>query len=285
MHNLATAIDLLRRQLHASWLRLLADLRPELAALATMIRRTLRAWDATDAGAEVLPLQAHRGRTMIYVTEPGHRRSRCRLGCDVLVQSLRSAGHLVTRVRLFQAQADADEQDRSSRATPERVVDHTWLAKPRVVRVRALRADVPRPAGCSSGWASRCRRRSVAGDPLIAFGGQATIAPETLHADFADIIALGDGELTGGRIAEMLAAGAGRLDIMRDLAGEPTSVFPRAESPVPADGESRGLCGGHDREGKTPTIELAQAAPASTPSAVGWAGGTYQAPQDQVKGE
>lgn len=34
-----------------------ADLRPELAALATMIRRTLRAWDAADAGAEVLPLK------------------------------------------------------------------------------------------------------------------------------------------------------------------------------------------------------------------------------------
>lgn len=34
-----------------------ADLRPELAALATMIRRTLRAWDVADAGAEVLPLK------------------------------------------------------------------------------------------------------------------------------------------------------------------------------------------------------------------------------------
>ena len=32
-------------------------LRPELAALATMIRRTLRAWDAADAGAEVLPMK------------------------------------------------------------------------------------------------------------------------------------------------------------------------------------------------------------------------------------
>lgn len=57
MRNLTAAIDLLRRELHASWLRLLADLRPELAALATMIRRTLRAWDAADAGAEVLPLK------------------------------------------------------------------------------------------------------------------------------------------------------------------------------------------------------------------------------------
>ena len=32
-------------------------LRPELAALATMIRRTLRAWDAADAGADVVPLK------------------------------------------------------------------------------------------------------------------------------------------------------------------------------------------------------------------------------------
>lgn len=47
--RLTRALDLAADERHA--------LRPELAALATMIRRTLRAWDAADAGAEVLPLK------------------------------------------------------------------------------------------------------------------------------------------------------------------------------------------------------------------------------------
>ena len=50
---------------HVSPLSSVADLRPELAALAsTMIRQTLRAWDAADAGARCSPLK-RTGRAMI----------------------------------------------------------------------------------------------------------------------------------------------------------------------------------------------------------------------------
>ena len=41
--------------------------------------------------------------SLIYITEPGHTGGVGAIGMRVLVQSLRSAGHDVTRVRLFRA--------------------------------------------------------------------------------------------------------------------------------------------------------------------------------------
>lgn len=223
---------------------------------------------------------------MIYVTEPGHTGGVGAIGMRVLVQSLRSAGHPVTRVRLFKAQADADEQGSLFTRDTERVVDHTWLAKPQAWFVSVLYVRMYldlRDMFERMGVPMRSADRSPS-DPLIAFGGQATIAPEPF-ADFADIIALGDGELTGGRIAEMLAAGAGRLDIMRDLAGEPGFYVPsRGVAPFRR-WESESYTAVTIEEGKTPTIELARGCASKCAFCrIGWAGGTYrEAPQDQVK--
>ena len=224
--------------------------------------------------------------SLIYITEPGHTGGVGAIGMRVLVQSLRSAGHDVTRVRLFKAQSEADEQGSLFARDTEKVVDHTWLAKPAAwfVSVLYVRQYIDlRDMFARVGVPMRTEDRSPS-DPLIAFGGQFSIAPEPL-CDFADIIALGDGELTGGRIADLLAAGAQRLDIMRELAGQPGYYVPSAGVAPFSRWESDTYTAITIEEGKTPTIELARGCASKCAFCrIGWAGGTYrEAPQDQVK--
>lgn len=222
----------------------------------------------------------------IYVTEPGHTGGVGAIGMRVLTQSLRAAGRDTTRVRLFKAQSDADEQGSLFGRDTERVVDHTWLDRPDAwfISVLYVRQYIDlRDMFARIGVAMRTADRSPL-DPLIAFGGQFSIAPEPL-AEFADVIALGDGELTGGRIADLLAAGAGRLDVMRELAGEPGYYVPSAGVAPFRRWESESYTAVTIEEGKTPTIELARGCASKCAFCrIGWAGGTYrEAPQDQVK--
>jgi radical SAM superfamily enzyme YgiQ (UPF0313 family) len=227
------------------------------------------------------------GDRVIYVTEPGTTGGVGAIGMRVLIQSLRDAGHAVKRVRLFSRAEDADTQlDMFGRDT-ERVVDSTWLERPSAwfVSVLYVRQYVElRDMFARIGVAMRTEDRT-ASDPLIAFGGQFSIAPEPL-AEFADVIALGDGELTGGRIAELLRAGAGRLDIMRELRGvrgyyvpsAGVARFERWESdtyrPITV-----------DEDGRNPVVELARGCASKCAFCrIGWAGGTYrEAPREQVE--
>lgn len=225
---------------------------------------------------------------MIYVTEPGHTGGVGAIGMRVLVQSLRDAGHSVKRVRLFSAAEDADQQlDMFGRDT-ERVVDHTWLATPDAwfVSVLYVRQYVDiRDMFARMGVPMRAEDRSPS-DPLVAFGGQFSIAPEPL-ADFADVIALGDGELTGGRIAKMLASGARRLDIMRELAGERGFYVPSRGVARFERWETDTYRAVTIEEGKNPTIELARGCASKCAFCrIGWAGGTYrEAPREDVERE
>jgi radical SAM superfamily enzyme YgiQ (UPF0313 family) len=202
----------------------------------------------------------------------------------VLVQTLRDRGHDVKRVRLFRAAEDADQQLALFERTTEKVVDHTWLAKPDAwfVSVLYVRQYVElREMFERMGVPMRTADRSPS-DPLVAMGGQFSIAPEPL-AEFADVIALGDGELTGTRIADMLRAGAGRLDIMRDLHGVQGFYVPsRGVAPF-VRWESEKYAAVSIEDG-APTIELARGCASKCAFCrIGWAGGTYrEAPQEQV---
>jgi len=225
---------------------------------------------------------------MIYITEPGHTGGVGAIGMRVLVQSLRDAGHEVKRVRLFRAAEDADQQlDMFGRDT-EKIVDHTWLAKPDAwfVSVLYVRQYVEiREMFARMGVPMRTEDRSPS-DPLVAFGGQFSITPEPL-AEFADVIALGDGELTGGRIAEMLRAGAGRLDIMRDLSGERGFYVPSRGLRRFERWESDSYRAVTVEDGRNPTIELARGCASKCAFCrIGWAGGTYrEAPREEVERE
>lgn len=223
---------------------------------------------------------------MIYVTEPGHTGGVGAMGMRVLHQTLRDAGHAVKRVRLFSAAEDADQQLDMFGRDDERVVDHTWLAKPDAwfVSVLYVRQFVDiRDMFARMGVPMRTEDRSPS-DPLVAFGGQFSITPEPL-AEFADVIALGDGELTGTRIAQMLSAGAKRLDIMRDLRGVRgfyvpsfgVDRFERWEAPSYTAVTVRG--------DNTDVIELARGCESKCAFCrIGWAGGTYrEAPREEVE--
>lgn len=226
---------------------------------------------------------------MIYVTEPGHTGGVGAIGMRVLVKSLRDAGHDVKRVRLFRAAEDADQQlDLFGRDT-ERVVDHSWLAKPDAwfVSVLYVRQYVEvREMFQRMGVPMRAADRSPS-DPLIAMGGQFSIAPEPL-AEFADVIALGDGELTGGRIADLLRAGAGREEIMRDLRGVRGFYVPRfgVERFERWEAETYSAVT-IDDDGRNPTVELARGCASKCAFCrIGWAGGSYrEAPREQVERE
>jgi hypothetical protein len=123
-------------------------------------------------------------------------------------------------------------------------------------------------------------RRSHFG-PLIAFGGQYAIAPAPL-AEMADVVALGDGEVTGVHIARLLKAGYNRVEIMRDLHGQRGFWCPghddgpphltRAETPTL---DPVAVYPGNDRA--VPTVEAARGCASKCAfCTIGWAGGTYR---------
>lgn len=138
-------------------------------------------------------------------------------------------------------------------------------------------------------WAG-VARRSIdrrADDPLIAFGGQAMLAPSPI-APFADVIALGDGEVTGVLLAELAARGLPRHAIMERLVGQhgywvpsldPAGRLVRVE-------RQRVEVVAMEYRGQT-TIEVARGCRSKCAFCpIGWAGGTYrEAPAADVVAE
>jgi radical SAM superfamily enzyme YgiQ (UPF0313 family) len=138
-----------------------------------------------------------------------------------------------------------------------------WLELPRIFERLGLRvlAD-ERPAT----------------DPLIAFGGQACISPAPI-ARIADVVALGDGELTAVGLADAVGRMGQKHRVLEWAAcqqgyyvhGE-TGELHRIETPaiVPRL-MSRSVRGG------TPVIEIARGCRSKCGfCSIGWAGGTYR---------
>jgi radical SAM superfamily enzyme YgiQ (UPF0313 family) len=119
-------------------------------------------------------------------------------------------------------------------------------------------------------------RRSIR-EPLVVFGGQACAAPAPI-AGFADIVALGDGEITGPIIGGLLEAKATRDDVMRELDGVDGFWVPsRTLRLVRVEGKTFAA---RLVQTSGPTIEASRGCRrACRFCAIGWAGGTYRESQ------
>ena len=217
----------------------------------------------------------------IYVTEPGTTGGVGAMGMRLLIQALRARGHEITRVKLYRDKAEESAPALFPGILDEGHHDATRLPRPDAWFVSTLYprqwVDLPdmfRRIGVGALTADR-----APSDPLVAIGGQAMIAPEPI-ADFADVIALGDGEATGVEIAALLEGHSRRLDVMALLDGRrgfyvpsrsPLGTLTRAEaslsSPLVQAVES------HDAT----VVELARGCASKCAFCpIGWAGGTYR---------
>lgn len=215
----------------------------------------------------------------LYVTEPGSTGGVGAMGMRILFASLQRAGFAVRRVRFDKAPpAEQGELFAPAMAT---VRDCSGLAEPSAWFVSLLNArqfwELP-------DMFRRMNLPLMAGDrlvhcPLVVFGGSAMINPEPV-ADFADLIALGDGEVTGARIAELLARGASKIDVLRELHGAPGFwAPPMGDAPlvrVNAGQIAEPLVPPEDGSANRHAIELARGCKfrcAFCP--IGWASGRY----------
>ena len=191
-------------------------------------------------------------------------------GVALLQAALQRAGHSVVRV---QGEASA-QGDLFLPRTPSAADVDAWFVSCLFVRQWIYLPALFRALGLAPLATDR-----KPGDPLVAFGGQSMIAPAALQP-FADVLALGDGELTGPIIAELvgqmpkadaLATLAGRRGFYVPALARPESVLERIEAP----GISPVLVipGGHH----APTIEAARGCRRKCAfCSLGWAGGTYR---------
>lgn len=205
------------------------------------------------------------------------------MGAKILVEVMRRAGIDVEHLRLAQA---GDRLETTGRTT----VDISTLQRPEAWFVSCLHArqylELPRLfRTLGVGLYAEDRKMS---DPLIAIGGQVCNSPEPI-APFADVLALGDGEVTGVTLAQHLAKGRSKLDVMKDLIVERGFYVPFFQSPptpfyrveTPRIGVVPTLTGEKDRR---VTLEVARGCRSKCAfCSIGWAGGTYrEAPTDEV---
>ena len=149
----------------------------------------------------------------IYVAEPGRTGGPGAMGAKLLAARLAASGHTVTHVRLTSedhaaqglllTEGEHEMQDVRDLAPPDAWFISTIYTR-QWVYLRSLHEQIGVPL-----WT---RDRTDA-HPLVVYGGQTSFAPEPI-ADFADIVALGDGELTGLQIAEWLDRGHSRSEVM-----------------------------------------------------------------------
>lgn len=210
------------------------------------------------------------------------------MGSMLLVAALRDAGHDVTRVR-FSRTIDEDDRQSSMFTDRESIVDYRTLRyRPDAwfVSLLYVRQFVDIPALFRQIGLAPLARDRRPDDPLVAFGGQAMIAPEPV-APFADVIALGDGEVTGVRLASYLDL-FGREKLMEEVDGVDGFYVPtrdseprlrRVEAPL---GPPTVIRPGNSE--RTATIEVARGCKSKCAFCpIGWAGGSYrESPRDAV---
>ncbi len=223
----------------------------------------------------------------IYVTEPGTTGGVGAMGMRILIKSLRSQGHEVTRVRLYR-KTDQEQLSLLGGISTEETTDASRLSRPDAWFVSLLHVsqfwDLP-DLFRRIGLPLRSHKRSSL-DPLVVFGGAAMIQPQPV-SDFADVIALGDGEATGQQICTLLDDGTDRLQAMRELDGRQGFWVPsiskgglrRIESPIRDPWV-------HAEDGQRDTIELGRGCASKCAFCpIGWAGGTYREAPLEALGE
>lgn len=228
----------------------------------------------------------------IVVIEPGKTGGPGAMGAKLLAAAVKGAGHRVTHLRvtdeeqakqgsLFSegeiAAPDASQIPQADAYYISTIYPRQWLW----LRETFRQIGVP----------MRAERRS-SHHPLIVFGGQTSFAPEPI-APFADIVALGDGEVTGVWLADRIRDGLSRDEVIEAAhactrgyyvpdkwyAGRPTLrrwETGQLASPVVYPGTT---------ERTNPTIEVARGCQSKCAFCpIGWAGGTYrESSQDRVK--
>jgi len=221
----------------------------------------------------------------IYVVEPGPTGGPGAMGAMILAESLGRAGHNVEHLRLAKKAAG---RQLSLAGTGDVVKSmprpDAWFISCIYVRqwlwIPQLFTHVGLPM---------LAERRQDSDPLIVFGGQVSITPEPI-ASFADIIALGDGELTGLTIASLLDSGAIRCDAMRELRGRAGFYVPLYQSPPERFGRLEQshftpvILRPGDNDRGALTLEVARGCRSKCAFCpIGWAGGTYrEAPAEDV---
>lgn len=212
------------------------------------------------------------------------------MGAKILAENLKSEGHDIRAIRILTEKQDAAKEkigvqlelfatgvettakasdlDRPDAWFISTIYTRQWLYLPMAFR--------------SMGLPMRSRDRDDSA-PLVVFGGQTSFAPEPI-AHFADIIALGDGELTGSSIARMIDQGMSKEAIMLACSEMIGYYVPE----IHAAGEYRfrrwemerhepRLLYPGDEGEKSPTIEVARGCQSKCAFCpIGWAGGTYR---------
>lgn len=208
--------------------------------------------------------------------EPGKTGGPGAMGAKILVANLRSRGHDVEHRRCGVANDQID-------MFADVIQPDAWFISTIYVRqwihLRKMFAETIRQPM----W----RDERSSGAPLIVFGGQTSFAPEPIAA-FADVVALGDGEVTGSAIARMIDRGMSREAIMEEVGGGGhRGLWAPGRGP-------RVLGRAEDRSyslsvinpgGRGQAIEVARGCRSRCSFCpIGWAGGTYrEAPQREVE--
>lgn len=230
---------------------------------------------------------------LIYIAEPAPTAGAGAMSALLLSSALRRAGHTVVLIKLTKRGEVGNETRVLFAADVKSVVDPATLATPDAWFVSCIytRQWTELPAFFDRiGVAARPDMRRPT-DPLIAIGGQVTISPEPA-AGFADVLALGDGEVTGVLLAEYLDQGLKRLDVMREVDGMDGFFVPMFHDDpdnLPAFRRVEGaelfpIVTRDSDNASASTIELARGCASKCSFCpIGWAGGRYrEAPRQKI---
>lgn len=198
----------------------------------------------------------------ILLVEPGRTSGAAALGACLVHAALERAGHQVSRWDGLR-ESQVSLWGRPDAIFLSCVYVRQWLELPRIfagLGLRVLAAE---------------RRPS---DPLVAFGGQICISPAPI-ARVADVIALGDGELTAAGLADAIGRMGDKRRVLEWAAawqgyyvhGKSTELRRVETSAIVPRLMSRSVRSG------TPVIEIARGCRSKCAfCSIGWAGGTYR---------
>jgi len=198
----------------------------------------------------------------INVVEPGPTGGPGAMGALIMIAALRREGHTVNHCKL--GKSPTLDLFSGQREEPDAwFVSCLYVRQFRGLRLLFERMGVPL-------W----RRQRTERDALVVFGGQAMATPAPIQP-FADIVALGDGELTATRIAALLDSSS-KPAIVEAVSGRPGFWTPLSPSLVAAYTRLEPVVVRPGTRGN-PTAEVARGCRSKCLyCTIGWAGGPYR---------